>query len=365
VAHSMGGLIGRCLLQKVIPDHVRVGGTAEQAADVVDKFFTYATPHGGIEFAVGLGLLERLRDTFGIAGADIFGPQRMWQYLTPVGGPRKATKGWRPQEMPDGAFPKDRIFTLVGTNPGDYDVAMGLSSRAVGVKSDGLVQIENAAIPGARSAYVHRSHSGRYGIVNSEEGYQNLRRFLFGNLNVRTELVGLDLSAGRRGDLVWQAEAELAVRGLPVLMHEQVAAHHCPIQLEPTDHTVQLAATGLFMDPLARPDDAARSRLTLRVRVLALAERRGIFDFTHHLEHGAEFDDQLVVDVGALDGRPAVWAVWGSQIRVLTRDYEPSGPPLRDEDPTVGTWSATMPLPPSATALLGADAAIRITARPN
>ena len=31
-------------------------------------------------------------------------------------------------------------------------------------------------------AYAHRSHSGQYGIVNSEEGFQNLTRFLFGSV---------------------------------------------------------------------------------------------------------------------------------------------------------------------------------------
>lgn len=31
---------------------------------------------------------------------------------------------------------------------------------------------------------MHRSHSGHYGIVNSEEGYQSLTRFLFGALRV-------------------------------------------------------------------------------------------------------------------------------------------------------------------------------------
>jgi len=56
-----------------------------------------------------------------------------------------------------------------------------------------LVRIENATTHGvgvdgkavsSPSAYVHRSHSGHYGIVNSEEGYQNLTRFLFGALRV-------------------------------------------------------------------------------------------------------------------------------------------------------------------------------------
>ena len=132
---------------------------------------TYATPHGGIAFDVGFGLLERLRDTFNIGGADFFGPDRMYAYLTPDPvGDRPAD--WRPQQMPDNVFPKRRMFSLIGTNPGDYAAALGLSSKAVGAKSDGLVQIENAYVPGAKFAYVHRSHSGRYGVVNSEEGYQ-------------------------------------------------------------------------------------------------------------------------------------------------------------------------------------------------
>jgi hypothetical protein len=171
VAHSMGGLVCRSLIQKVIPE------TDGKATDYIDRLFTYATPHGGIEFDVGFGLFEKIRDRFGINGADIFGPARMWEYLN-AGDAGQAPEDWDPREMPDSVFPKSRVFTLVGTNPGDYDVALGLSSKAVGVKSDGLVQIENAYVPGAKFAYVHRAHSGRYGIVNSEEGYQNLRRFL-------------------------------------------------------------------------------------------------------------------------------------------------------------------------------------------
>jgi hypothetical protein len=52
---------------------------------------------------------------------------------------------------------------------------------------------------------VPRPHRGpgrrhlRYGMVSSEEGYQNLRRFLFGNLRVQVELVGLDVQ-GREDD---------------------------------------------------------------------------------------------------------------------------------------------------------------------
>ena len=90
-------------------------------------------------------------------------------------------------------FPPERIFNLVGTNSRDYTVAGGVSAWAAGDASDGLVRIENATTHGADAdgkdvisprAFVHRSHSGHYGIVNSEEGYQNLTRFLFGELRV-------------------------------------------------------------------------------------------------------------------------------------------------------------------------------------
>ena len=87
--------------------------------------------------------------------------------------------------MPDGdSFPLERVFCLIGTNARDYGGAFGLSAKAVGVKSDGLVQIENALVTGANHAFVHRSHSGRFGIVISEDGYQNLVRFLLADIKV-------------------------------------------------------------------------------------------------------------------------------------------------------------------------------------
>ncbi len=363
VAHSMGGLICRCLLQKVIPERAEQGDS-RPADEMVGRLFTYATPHGGIAFDVGFGLIERIRDRFGIAGADIFGPERMREYLTP-GTPGPPPSGYRPQDMPDDAFPKDRIFSLIGTNPEDYDVARGLSARAVGAKSDGLVQTDRAYVPGAKFAFVHRSHSGRYGIVNSEEGYQNLRRFLFGDLTVEADLIGLDLPGSPDDDLVWQAEVELAVRGLPVLMHQQVAAHYCPITLERpragADRPVPLVTTFLIASAGERPDERRTARYSLHLRVLALRERRGMFDFRDHLEANAEFEDLLVVDVGTSNDRLAAWAVWSSQLSVSLRDYEPSGPSLEDEDPAKGTWVASVSLPSTAREILGDGAAVRLT----
>ncbi|MEV8463639.1 MULTISPECIES: esterase/lipase family protein [Streptomyces] len=362
VAHSMGGLICRCLLQKILPDRGRT------ATDCVAKLFTYGTPHGGIAFEAGGGWLERIRDTFGIEGADIFGPRRMYEYLTPqaLRDPDGPPADWDPREMPQdpGALPLERIFCLVGTDPTDYDVAFGLSAAAVGARSDGLVQIDRAYVPGAHRAYVHRSHSGRYGMVNSEEGYQNLRRFLFGDTRIEACLADYRLPDDE--DLVWQAEVRLSVRGLPVVMHERLAEHWCPVQLDPPvegqQAWKQLATT--FLNSGLRASSDEPMRFILDLRLLSLREHHGFLNLGDHIEQSADFSDTLVIDVGPPDAGPGIWATWNSDIEGAIRDHRPAGAPCSDEDPTPGRWVAHIPLPPTARKLVGPDARIRIVATP-
>lgn len=366
VAHSMGGLICRSMLQRVIPEF---HGAPDAGARYVQRLFTYGTPHGGIEFALGGGLLGKLRDLVNIGGAEIFGPDAMYDYLTPDAGERP--EGWRPEEMPRGGFPHDRVFCLVGTNPDDYDVALGMSARAVGARSDGLVQIDNAYVPGAHRAFVHRSHSGRYGMVNSEEGYQNLRRFLFGDLRVDLHLRDLDIASYADDDVVWQLETQLSIRGLPIVMHEQTTAHQCPVQLErkpvgdSPDTPVPLLTT--FLSSRAADPSAPTLRHALRVRLLSVRQRGGILGFGDHLEQIADFDDTLIVDVAPSDGTtaPRGWAVWNSQLPGAVRDWQPTGAPLTDADPAPSRWQARMPVPPTARPILGPDAAVQITVTPH
>jgi hypothetical protein len=373
VAHSMGGLVVRSMIQQTIPDHPQVGGSLDAAAALVDRVFTYATPHGGIEFALGFGLLEKLRDATGLQGADIFGPARMKEYLTPTtldvppGDFDAAT-------MPAGGFPHERLFCLVGTDSDDYDVAKGLSAKAVGARSDGLVQIDNAYVRDTPRAFVHRSHSGRYGIVNSEEGYQNLRRFLFGDLEVTASLTGLDVTGSPDDETVWQLDAALSIRGLPVVLHEQSAAHLCPIQIErrPVDDTVgtpvPLVRTYLSSDA-TRPTDAtgaraATMRHVLRLRLLSLRRRGGLLSFLDHLEQTADWEDTLVVDIGAdAAGAPATWGVWASTLPTAIRDWSPDPATdlsLVDEEQAAGRWRVRVPLPAAAVGLLGGTAAVTL-----
>jgi hypothetical protein len=179
VAHSMGGLVCRAFLQN------REIGERE-AVSCVDKMFTYATPHNGIEMA-GLNVPQWLKK----ADMNNFNRDKMAEYLDLKHEFRRTGRvDWLPEE----AFPSRRVFCMIGTNRDDYEVAMGVSRTFAGHGSDGLVRIENASVWGidhrgdvsrpCATAYAYRSHSGFFGIVNSEEAYQNLTRFLFGDVRV-------------------------------------------------------------------------------------------------------------------------------------------------------------------------------------
>jgi hypothetical protein len=179
VAHSMGGLICRAFLQ-----NPKLGDAAARA--MVDKVFTYGTPHNGIEFR----LIGNIPEWFSFHNTNDFNRERMAEYLN-LKAEYKAQKGDKDVSILK-HFDPNRFFNMVGTNAGDYAVGRGVSRFLAGETSDGLVQIKNATTRGiwegreisSPRAFVFRSHSGHFGIVNSEEGYQNLTRFLFGNVRV-------------------------------------------------------------------------------------------------------------------------------------------------------------------------------------
>src|SRR4051812_32225432 len=132
VAHSMGGLICRSMIQRVIPEAT---GRADGAVDHVQSLFTYGTPHGGIEFALGLGLAEGLRDLLDLDGAAVFGPERMYTYLTPAGrrdgGP---PAGWGPAGPPAAGVPGGPGVLPGGPHPPGYPGAPGPSPQGGGAR---------------------------------------------------------------------------------------------------------------------------------------------------------------------------------------------------------------------------------------
>ena len=98
------------------------------------------------------------------------------------------------------------------------------------------------------------------------------------------------------------------------------------------------------------------------LRVLSLAEDRGFFNFTDHLEKSADFDDHLIIDIDPTATPPAGWARWASEIPTTLRDYQPQGPALDDTNQAPGVWEHTVPLPEAAR-FLGSQVGIQLTAR--
>jgi pimeloyl-ACP methyl ester carboxylesterase len=189
VAHSMGGLICRSMIAQVLK------ADAQQS---IAKVVTYGTPHAGIQLR-GLSELPQNVTGFlsnvGNVGLNNFTHRHMFEYLNPQVTNDHGAKLFR-IEYDAGFdlrrlqfFPPERFLCIVGTNQGDYEVAGGYWKHVVSPASDGLVKIENAWVHYAPRIDIHRSHSGRYGMVNSYEGYEETQRFLFGNWRATVDLV--------------------------------------------------------------------------------------------------------------------------------------------------------------------------------
>lgn len=308
VAHSMGGLVVRCYLQNIARDRAltrKITGR-DDYTHPVDKVFTYATPHGGIDFRLIGNVPEFLR----LNNVENFNDKRMRDYLALPEG--------KPVTSLGDAFDADRFFCLVGTNHRDYEAARGFSRRAVGPMSDGLVQIKNASVLGAPRAFVHRAHSGHYGIVNSEEGYQNLRRFLFGQVRVDGLLdiknislpskVQAQLDNGKDVKASYHIEAVARMRGSRWDLHrrtvgEQAAVHVNWGRIKQGRPVFLLTA---FLLDAARVASRRRSlgfSLDLRVMVPEyVIEKKWRPD--DHYDGGYIFRDKINLEVTLGSGKP-------------------------------------------------------------
>jgi len=324
VAHSMGGLVCRCYLQNIckhgvgdafeksklptITEQKKLGlhKTQLPAAPLVDKVFTYATPHNGIEvggFNVpDIGPLDRLH-------ARNFNRDYMRDYL-------RLPKRSKRVDSLNKAFPEDRFFCFVGSNYRDYEAFLGLSKKATGPMSDGLVMINNASVQGAPRAVAHRSHSGDYGIVNSEEGYQNLRRFLFGNVRIDFRLLidEITLPAAiekavkgkrERVQAAYNIETAASLRGLNVFLNERRVAQQSAIRrtYERLVHQKKgkqiYLFSGYLMDSGKMPrsaDDALAFTVELGVQV-PVYEVDNRFWLDDHFEGGYVFKDTITLHV--------------------------------------------------------------------
>lgn len=311
VAHSMGGLICRALLQNPQND-------PQNAAKFVDKFFTYATPHNGIEMA-GLNVPGWLSKY----DMNNFSRETMAQYLGLDQDPQPSDH--RVDWIREDRFPAQNVFCMVGTNRLDYDVAMGLSRTFAGNGSDGLVKIENATLrslkndgtPGepCAKAFAYRSHSGFYGIVNSEEAYQNLTRFLFGNVRVDLWLDITDIrlplavqkqqAAGKKVDALYQIEVLASPRGKPWYLTRRTAVEDSVACLNHSEwlssprkiSSIYLSSVFLANHAKVEPDRdslAYSMRLVIRTPDYEIDEKLW---FNEHYEGGYLFNNAVIIEI--------------------------------------------------------------------
>lgn len=328
VAHSMGGLVCRAFLQNPKYDP----GNARQ---YVDKFYTYATPHNGIDVA-GVNVPSWL--TFD--DVSNFNRDYMAEYLAIPKSVYKG-KGARVDWLPESRFPSDRVFCMVGTNRMDYEAAFGASRTFVGHGSDGLVRIENATLTGLRAsgrpgapcpkAFTYRSHSGFFGIVNGEESYQNLVRFLFGNVraDLWIDIEGLRLpvavqqqeTEGKTIGALYQIEVKAAPKGKPWFLTRRTAEEDsaaCVTHAEWVAAKRKCVAKYVSTVFLAKGARVDRTSEVLSYQV-ALAIRTPDYEVDHalwlndHYEGGTLFSDTVEIHLTrppAPGGKWTVAATW-------------------------------------------------------
>ncbi len=380
VAHSMGGLICRAFLHGIDEKKQRIA--SPEAFKCVDKVFTYATPHNGIDLRVVRNVPGWV--TFG--DVNNFSRPVMAGYLDL---PRKS------QDVSVvNHFPADRVFNLVGTNPADYRAAGGLSAWAVGEASDGLVCIENATTHGPSGlggkdvnsprAFVHRSHSGHYGIVNSEEGYQNLARFLFGNLRIDgfldvdditlPPLVQKAYEAGKDINASYQFEIVVSVRGCQWQMHRRTQREHSAIfrsygDLFPgkprtnraPDRSASPHLFSAFLDQEKSVERSGSVALAFDVRVLVPDyEVDGAFFLKRHYEGGFIYRDLILVEA-----KPDAKALGGWTVKY---GFQRESPDIANHAATTAALpngqGITFSIPVQQTTAPGLTGALRVEARP-
>jgi pimeloyl-ACP methyl ester carboxylesterase len=246
IAHSMGGLIVRETLQAAYK--------RGEAARSVNKVVTLGTPHQGITFQ-RLGNLKWLPMLDARSEIARFDPDEQAKASNPAGFKNLAK-----------AFPLDRFLTVIGTNYRTFGTLPAtLLNRLFSVdgefglnynRSDGLVKIASAGIPGAPRAYVHKCHGGPDSLITSREAFEIATRFFHGDIHASLRLLDARVSKGR--DFLGKSEFFIGVslkpRGVDFdLFHQSREAENCygPFHSDRLDDT-DVAFPWLGNDPARR-----------------------------------------------------------------------------------------------------------------
>ncbi|MGH7518287.1 MAG: esterase/lipase family protein [Gemmatimonadales bacterium] len=305
LAHSMGGLVCRTLIQNILP------GRGEDPKRWIYRLVTMGTPHRGID----LGRIPDFLEDFVVSSlnpfdANIFKQERMREYLKLVPEYDLHSLGSEGDPL---SFPVKRCLCIIGSDHTAYRVALGLVKEATGNFSDGLVRQDRAYLvagqappagqtyPPERRAFwanVHRAHSGFRGIVNSYESYENIQRFLFGDTMAEIALEGITLQSELDARQFYDFEFLFSIRNTGTYLHR--------VQQDPCENAMRFNREELpqrlvlhtgFMNSKYRDPNSPYSRFAMKLRVIehrlgskALWDReypeRSIYDETLEMRVG-------------------------------------------------------------------------------
>lgn len=252
ITHSMGGLVCRTVLQNTLPNFEE-DGTLKSAvlptdkikdpANIIHRLVTIGSPHKGIDMGNIPDVIEEaIVTTLNPYDSNIFKPRRMREYLklSDLHSPemkapsREEDYKFDLHSLGNSTYPIKNCLCIIGSDYGSYSAV----KHATGSFSDGLVKQDRAYIVSgpkpengapyseANTAYyanVHRAHSGIKGIVNSYETFENIQRFLFGDLGVRIALRDITIATPKLPDYeyFYDFEFALTIRGTGVYLHQR------------------------------------------------------------------------------------------------------------------------------------------------
>ncbi len=219
----------------------------------------------------------------------------MRQYL-------KLNKKDKGGKLPDlqslnGKYPEGRCLCIIGSDHESYNAA----KTVTGKHSDGLVKQSRAYIQGAYWANVHRAHSGRRGLVNSFETYENIRRFLFGDTRVKLWLENVKLQIADPPMNIqefYDIEFSMSVRGTGIFLHQR-KQNPCENALRFERNEFPLTKVHLhtgFLDTRLRPRGARFSRFLIAFRIAQHRVRDG-FLFDHEYPERTIYSESMEVRV--------------------------------------------------------------------
>jgi hypothetical protein len=218
IAHSMGGLLVREVVQRVYPKG--------KAGEHINKIVTLGTPHQGISFQ----FIKNWLFIDAEKEVEHFNPEFQ----------KNEKKNKAAFTLFGNHFPLERLLTVVGTNYRTYDVGPASKlNRIFAVsgefgpnynRSDGLVKQTFAQIPGAPRTFVHKCHGGSDSLVTSRESFEIATRFFFGNIRARLRLVKAKITRGQ--DFFGKSEFffGLSIKPRRVdfdLFHQSAEAENC------------------------------------------------------------------------------------------------------------------------------------------